>query len=68
MTGKAMRQSCVNFLSFLYEYEFEIYDLAFFVADTQLYKRLCPSAGPSVGNDQVEMWKNKLFGYVLCKE
>ena len=44
-----MRQSCVNFLSFLYEYEFEICDLAFLVADTQLYKRLCPSVRPSVG-------------------
>ena len=35
----------------------------FLVADTQLYKRLCPSVRRSVGNDRVEKWKNKRFGY-----
>jgi len=42
----------------------------FLVADTQLYKRLCPSVrwsvGPSVGNDRVEKLKNKRFTYFLC--
>ena len=45
-------------------------DQLFLVADTQLYKRLCPSVHPSVrpsvGNDRVEKWKNKRFGYFLC--
>ena len=36
----------------------------FLVADTQLYKRLCPSVGPSVGNDRVEKWENELCVYV----
>ena len=51
----------------------------FLVADTQLYKRLCPSVrwsvGPSVRpsvrpsirhGDRVEKWKNERFGYFLC--
>ena len=48
--------------------------LHFLVADTQLYKRLCPSVRPSVGpsvrwsvrNDRVEKWKNERFGCFLC--
>ena len=48
---------------------------AFLVADTQLYKRLCPSVHPSVRpsvrwsvrhGDRVEQWKNERFGYILC--
>ena len=35
----------------------------FLVADTQLYKRLCPSVGPSVRDDRVEKWKIERFGY-----
>ena len=37
--------------------------LAFEVADTQPYRRLCPSVHPSVGsfvrNDQVKKWENE---------
>ena len=47
----------------------------FLVADTQLYKSLCPSVGRLVGwlvgwsvrrGDRVEKWKNERFGYFLC--
>ena len=42
----------------------------FLVVDTQLYKRLCPSVGPSVGplvrGHWVEKWENKHFWYFLC--
>ena len=34
---------------------------SFLVADTQLFKRLCPSIRRSISNDRVEMWKNKHF-------
>ena len=45
--------------------------LPFLVADTQLYKRLCPSARPSVRpsvrhGDRVEKWDNERSGYFLC--
>ena len=35
------------------------------VADTQLYKRLCPSVRSSVHNQRVEKWKNKRFRCVF---
>ena len=47
----------------------------FLVADTQLYKRLCPSIGPSVRPSvrrsvgpwpRVEKWENKRFRSFLC--
>ena len=34
---------------------------SFLVADTQLYKRLCPSVGPSVRHARVEKWENAHF-------
>ena len=48
--------------------------MLFLVADTQLYKRLCPSVGPSVGSlvrwsvrhgDRVEKWENERFRVCL---
>jgi len=39
----------------------------FLVADTQLYKRLCPSVRPSIGSGhRVEKWGNERFRYFLC--
>ena len=49
------------------EATFSSYSLFFFflVADTQLYKRLCPSVrrsvSPSIGNDRVKKWENERF-------
>ena len=37
------------------------------VADMQLYKRHCPSIGPSVRRCQrVKKWENERFGRFLC--
>ena len=44
-----------------------IFLATFLVADTQFYKRLCPSVRWSVrSGDRVEKWKNERFGYFLC--
>ena len=45
--------------------------LAFLVADTQLYKRLCPPVRPLVSllvrhGHRVEKWGNERFRYFLC--
>ena len=45
--------------------------IIFLVADTQLYKRLCPSVDPSVRPSMVKIWKNECFRYFcecLCVE
>ena len=44
----------------------------FLVADTQLYKRLCPSVGPFVGLSigvwtLVEKWEKEHFRCFLCR-
>ena len=38
-------------------------DSVFFVADTQLFMRLCPSV---CRGDRVKKWKNECFGYFSC--
>ena len=37
----------------------------FLVADTQLYRKLCPSVGPSIRNAQVEKWKTSVLDVFL---
>ena len=66
---------CFHYLFILYPfskfYYFFFIILLFLVADTQLYKRLCPSihllVRLLVRNDQVEKWKNERYRYFLCK-
>ena len=44
---------------------------SFLVADTQLYKRLCPSVRPLVRplvrGDRVKKWENEHFRYFSCR-
>ena len=37
----------------------------FLVLYTQLFKRFCPSVGPSVRDDLVEKWKNERIKYFV---
>ena len=53
----------VRFLQFVKVFTLII----FLVADTQLYKRLCPSLRLSVGSGhRVEKWGKERFRYFLC--
>ena len=62
-------------MTFYYDFLLRFFTMTFYydflVADTQLYKRLCPSVGLSVGpsfrpSARVEKWENKRFRSFLC--
>ena len=49
------------------ELKLELLRILFLVADTQLYRRLCPSVGPLVRHGhRIKKWRNERFRYFLC--